>query len=56
MGVQRRDDKHSGDPVEEIADVFNRIDGQDPSGERKTPLMRITGDRRDTRSKKPSRE
>jgi len=55
MSVQRKDDRHSNDPVDAIKALF---DGENSTGDEtkpstKGPQFRIVGDLRHTDKKKP---
>jgi hypothetical protein len=54
MGVQRKDEKHSEELVDEISDGFNRAVGakQDDEGAPAKPKFVITGDARATPPKR----
>jgi hypothetical protein len=54
MGIQRRDEKHNEEPVDEISEGFNRAVGakRDEEGVPAKPRFVITGDARATPPKR----
>jgi hypothetical protein len=56
MSVQRKDDRHSNDPVTAIKSLFDEPDkaikAEEDSGESKRPQMRIVGDLRHSDKKR----
>ncbi|MBV9846220.1 MAG: hypothetical protein JOZ47_14295 [Kutzneria sp.] len=52
MGVQRKDDRHSADPVEAIKSLFDDTEDAERRESSARPRMKIVGDLRDSGRKK----